>query len=194
MSARIVDQHSARQLPWKNGAGVTLELAIAPDGASLHDFDWRISSALVASDGAFSHFPGIDRSLGLLDGAGLRLILPDHTLQLDAHNPLTSFPGELAIRAELLDGAVTDLNLMSRRGHWRHRMQHQLLAGKLQIDSAAVLLIYCQSGAALECSWPGAPALSFGSGQGLLLEDEPGPLTLSNQGNSSLFIAWLERV
>lgn len=193
MSARIVDRHSARQLPWKNGAGVTLELAIAPDGASLHDFDWRISRAKVASDGAFSLFPGIDRSLGLLDGAGLRLILPGQTLQLDAHNPLTSFPGELDIQAELLDGAVTDLNLMSRRGHWQHRLQHHLLAGGLTIDSAAVLLIYCQSGASLECSWPGATALQLDAGQGLLLEDEPGPLTLSNQGNSNLFLAWLER-
>jgi uncharacterized protein len=194
MSARIVDRHSARQLPWKNGLGVTLELAIAPDGATLDDFDWRISSAKVASAGAFSHFPGIDRSLGLLDGAGLRLLLPGQTLQLDAHNPLASFPGELAIQAELLDGAITDLNLMSRRGRWLHRLQHQQLDGTLSIDSAAVMLIYCQSGAPLECRGPDTPAQSLGPGQGLLLEAEAGPFTLSNQGNSQLFLAWLERV
>ena len=47
MPIRLVDRRTARQLPWKNGQGVTLELAIAPPGAGLDDFDWRISSARV---------------------------------------------------------------------------------------------------------------------------------------------------
>ncbi|WP_210147850.1 HutD family protein [Aromatoleum petrolei] len=30
---------------WKNGGGVTLEVALQPAGAGLTDFDWRVSSA-----------------------------------------------------------------------------------------------------------------------------------------------------
>lgn len=47
MSIRIIDSNTARQLPWKNGKGVTLELAIAPTDADLSNFEWRISSARV---------------------------------------------------------------------------------------------------------------------------------------------------
>ncbi|MBN7823193.1 HutD family protein, partial [Bowmanella yangjiangensis] len=59
MPYTLLDPSSAIAMPWKNGGGSTLELAICPVGASLDDFDWRISSASVASSGAFSRFPGI---------------------------------------------------------------------------------------------------------------------------------------
>ena len=49
--------------PWKNGGGSTTEIAIAPPGAGLDDFDWRISLATISEDGPFSVFPGIDRTL-----------------------------------------------------------------------------------------------------------------------------------
>ena len=53
-------------MPWKNGGGETLELAIAPAGAGLEDFAWRISSARVGAAGPFSACAGVDRSLALL--------------------------------------------------------------------------------------------------------------------------------
>ena len=37
--------------PWKNGGGVTRDVAIAPPDANLDTFDWRISFA----DGTTSH-------------------------------------------------------------------------------------------------------------------------------------------
>ena len=35
-------------MPWANGRGTTLELAIHPDGATLASLEWRISIATVA--------------------------------------------------------------------------------------------------------------------------------------------------
>ncbi len=71
-----------QKMPWKNGLGVTTELAVArrpgEDG-----FDWRISTATVASPGPFSVFPGIDRSLAIVRGGTLTLNVegrPDVTL------------------------------------------------------------------------------------------------------------------
>ena len=44
-----------------------------PAGAPLAAFDWRVSVADVAADGPFSRFPGVDRVLVLIAGAGMRL-------------------------------------------------------------------------------------------------------------------------
>ena len=43
-------------VPWKNGGGVTREVAAHPAGASLEDFDWRVSTAEVRAAGPFSGF------------------------------------------------------------------------------------------------------------------------------------------
>ena len=48
-----------------------------PEGASLDTFDWRISMARVASDGPFSEFPGIDRTLAVVEGSGMVLTIGD---------------------------------------------------------------------------------------------------------------------
>lgn len=107
--------------PWKNGAGVTTEIAVAPPGATLEDFDWRLSMARVAAAGPFSMFGGIDRSLGLLEGAGLVLHATGRgavDLRPGAHPAV--FPGDEPVTATLVGGPILDLNLMSRRGRWRH--------------------------------------------------------------------------
>jgi uncharacterized protein len=195
VSIRIIDSCSARQLPWKNGKGVTLELAIAPPDAGLDDFDWRISSARVDSAGPFSHYPGIDRSLGLLSGAGLRLNLGEQPgLDLDRHNPVLSFAGELDVQAELLAGPVQDFNLMSRRGRWRHRLEYQQLQGERWLDCSEVLFIYCIAGSPLDCQLPCGSLVQLANGQGLLLESPGEHCKLSNSdGSVQLFLAWLER-
>lgn len=54
--------------PWKNGGGETAEILCHPQGAGFGDFNWRISTARVASSGPFSTFEGIDRILTVLEG------------------------------------------------------------------------------------------------------------------------------
>lgn len=91
--------------------------------------------------GPFSHYPDIDRSLGLLSGTGLRLNLPEQiSLELDSHTPVVAFAGELDVQAELLDGPVQDFNLMSRRSRWQHRLEYRELQGLQWLDSAPYYL------------------------------------------------------
>ena len=99
---------------WRNGGGSTREIARHPDGAD--HWLWRLSIARVESDGPFSSFPGIDRHLLLLSGNGLRLRFDDGTLQvlMPPHGALR-FAGDEAVHGELIDGPVTDFNLMWRR-------------------------------------------------------------------------------
>ncbi len=136
--------------PWKNGGGVTREVAAFPQGAGLDAFVWRVSIADVAQAGPFSRFAGIDRTLVLLSGAGMLLdekveTSTTNTLALTQPLDLAQFAGEAQIDARLVDGATRDFNLMVRRGAavgetevWRGATQRSL--------SADVVLLFCASG------------------------------------------------
>jgi hypothetical protein len=116
--------------PWKNGGGSTTEIACAPQGATLDNFDWRISLATIAQDGPFSPYPGIDRTLALIDGAGAVLDMNGETrFFLGEDEPLIEFPGEAVITATLNDGPTTDLNVMTRRSRCHHRLGRRALDG-----------------------------------------------------------------
>jgi environmental stress-induced protein Ves len=123
--------------PWKNGGGVTREVAVSPQGAGFDTFDWRVSIAEVAAAGPFSRFEGIDRTLAILDGR-MRLTFPGHVLELDAECAPLAFPGEALCDGTPLGGTVTDLNLMTRRGKVRGRMEH--LSGTIAATGATLIV------------------------------------------------------
>lgn len=103
--------------PWKNGGGETADVVLAPAGAGLEDFDWRISVARVGESGAFSLFPGVDRIMAILSGQGLRLaVTGGEAVELTPDAEPYRFPGDVDTDALLLGGPVTDLNVMTRRG------------------------------------------------------------------------------
>lgn len=119
---RVVRRGETAATRWKNGGGVTHELAVWPDGADLSGFDARLSMAEVAADGPFSAFPGIDRTLAVLEGGPMRLSFGGAEVAVTANGPPLSFPGEAPVRAALDQGPVLDLNIMTRRGAFSHRM------------------------------------------------------------------------
>ncbi len=101
-------------MPWRNGGGTTLEVAVDPPGATLETgFRVRLSSAEVAASGPFSAFPGLERWLLLLDGAGFDLDFGPHG-QVELRNPLVPirFPGDWPASASLVEGPCTDFNVM----------------------------------------------------------------------------------
>jgi environmental stress-induced protein Ves len=99
--------------PWKNGGGVTREIAVFPEGAGMEDFLWRISLAEVTEAGPFSVFPGVDRHLTVLNGR-LQLDFADRQYVLNPGRTL-SFDGDAPASGTPLM-PVTDLNVMTRRG------------------------------------------------------------------------------
>ncbi len=116
--------------PWKNGGGSTIEIAAAPPGATFDSFDWRISLATIAHDGPFSHYPGIDRTLALVDGPGGVLDTGDgRRFLLTDDEPIFEFAGESDITATLSGGPSTDFNVMTRRNRCHHRMGRRTLEG-----------------------------------------------------------------
>ncbi len=116
-------------VPWRNGGGTTREVAAEPPGARAGDaFLWRVSVAQVATDGPFSRFPDIDRTLWLLQGNGMDLDLDGQRVRLDQPFARVDFKGEADVRARLLDGATQDLNLMVDRAHVRAQAAIESLA------------------------------------------------------------------
>ena len=133
-----------KRMPWKNGGGETVEIAIFPPGSSVDDFDWRISMATVASDGPFSIFPGIDRTLSILEGNGMALeIAAADPLLLTMESAPLPFPADVPVNATLPDGAITDLNVMTRRSTFRHAVRRRsgLFAGKADGNTTLVLAL-----------------------------------------------------
>jgi environmental stress-induced protein Ves len=138
----IIRAADCKVMPWKNGGGTTTEIALSPEGATLDDFDWRISMASVASDGPFSAFPGIDRTLAVLSGAGVVLAQADGTaVELEQSSEPHAFAGETAITSRLIDGPILDLNVMTRRGSWRHAMRRISGHGALRPATDGSLLV-----------------------------------------------------
>lgn len=126
----------SRRVPWKNGRGVTEELAIWPAGAAFErgDFDWRISKASVADGGPFSAFPGFERVLVVTDGDGLVVSHGDAAprARVGLLAPYR-FDGEWTTTAELIGGPVRDFNVMTRRGRVRADVQVMRRSGEFAL-------------------------------------------------------------
>lgn len=119
---RIIRAAEHRVVPWKNGGGLTREVLVEPDPADPAQFLWRVSIATVAEPGPFSRFPGIDRSIAVLDGKGMRLDIDGEAVTLLARDQPFRFAGEAEVRSDLIGGETTDLNAMTRRDAFSHTM------------------------------------------------------------------------
>ena len=137
-----------RLMPWKNGQGVTREVAAREDGSG-GGFLWRLSLATVSGSGPFSVFPGIDRTILVLAGDGMVL-----TVNGERQPPLTAdaepyaFSGDATVTADSLGGETTDLNLMTRRGFWRHRLMARPITAALRLEVEADTAALIFAGAA----------------------------------------------
>ncbi len=111
---RVLGVADRLTMPWKNGGGVTHELA--REGEGVAGFGVRLSVADVATDGPFSRFPGVDRVILMLHGGGFRLRRDDgHTVTIDRPHAPFAFVGEDVWDCALLDGPVVDFNVMTDR-------------------------------------------------------------------------------
>jgi environmental stress-induced protein Ves len=150
----LIPYASLQATPWKNGGGSTTEIAIAPPGAGFEEFDWRISLATIAIDGPFSVFPGIDRTLALVDGPGVALDIDgkDRFLLCD-EDPVFEFRGEREIIATVGGAPTTDFNVMTRRARCHHRLGRRTLEGKSEFAPRGdITILFLAEGEGLSVS------------------------------------------
>ena len=135
------DLQTLPAMAWKNGGGVTREIVREPAGASLDDFDWRVSVADIAAAGPFSRFVGIDRHLLLLEGDGVNLTSVEAGLDVNllADDTVLAFSGDVDMDSQLLGGAVRDFNVMTKRGVWQAQVSVWTEAASIQAQAGLVL-------------------------------------------------------
>jgi environmental stress-induced protein Ves len=131
--AVILRAADRRAVQWKNGGGLTREVAAHPPHSDLGNFDWRVSLAEVRRSGPFSSFPGIDRHMAVISGRLELSISGRGALSLSSGSAPLSFPGEVPVYAEPHAEPATDLNVMTRRGRFMARLTHCSVAAATQV-------------------------------------------------------------
>ncbi len=114
-----LDPAGYRHTPWKNGGGVTIDIAksLLPGFApgSWEGMVWRFGRTAIVSSGPFSDLSGFDRQQMLVAGSGLVLETPDG--EIDVRQPFkpVRFAGETSIVSRLEAGPVEVVNLLGDR-------------------------------------------------------------------------------
>jgi environmental stress-induced protein Ves len=123
-------------VPWRNGLGVQYE--ITADGPLPDGWGWRLSTADITTNVAFSSFPGVDRFFCVGTGNGVILTIDgvDHRCE---PRSVTHFRGDAEISATLIDGPMRAVNLMVRDVA-QHRGYHVAIGGATLVAACVVAL------------------------------------------------------
>lgn len=183
---KILRAADYKTMPWKNGIGSTTEIAISPADATLENFGWRVSMAQVASDGPFSSFAAIERTLLVLEGDGLDLSVAHQETKRIDRETVHSFPGDQPTSARLVDGPIIDLNVMSRRGTVTHDVRRIKLTGRQDFIVSAQTILVVEHGS-LDVVSP-MPETALGERDAIVV-DASTPLMTLNAGEATQVIA-----
>jgi environmental stress-induced protein Ves len=170
VSPQIIELRDCAPTPWKNGAGLTREIAVEPPDASIDDFGWRISVAEISRDAPFSAFAGVDRRIVLIAGHGMWLRSAGGAVDMRLDEPLApfGFSGEEPVTAQLIDGACADFNVMVRKQVWRADVIGATdSTATRDLDASSAALVFCVRGAASIAAAEQAAAV-LGAGQAAL--------------------------
>ncbi len=169
MKRTILGPADYRDMPWKNGLGVTCEIWREPADVA-KDFDWRVSVADVKENGPFSFFQGYTRLINTLEGKGMRLTVDGQKSgDLKQYEPF-AFSGDSRVESELIDGPIRDFNLIYRAGAHRARLEWLNLSAPRSFASQADwILMYAVRG--LEIRAAGS-SVELEGGHTLLLTNE----------------------
>lgn len=140
-----LDPARYRRLPWKNGGGVSVDIAWdrETDGEA-----WRLGRTPITAPGPFSDYSGSDRLQVLVAGRGLVLKTPDGEIDVRLPFRPVRFAGETPITSQLESGPVEVVNLIGQRARVRLALA-VLRAGEAQALGTGRTLVYCPAGPAI---------------------------------------------
>ncbi|WP_042392909.1 HutD/Ves family protein [Streptacidiphilus carbonis] len=174
---------------WKNGGGVTREVAAQPEGVGLEGFQWRVSLADVARGGPFSVFPGVDRVITVVRGAGMALTVDGVEHRVDRRFRPFAFPGDAGTDCRLLEGPLVDFNVMTRRDQVSVRVE--IVAGRtVELSGPDTLAVVLEGTAALpgsgeELAESDAVRVTGGAGEALDVRGTAAVLVFAPVGDVS---------
>lgn len=103
---------------WRNGGGVTRELAREPASEESADPGWRVSIAELDRPAPFSTFAGLTRHFTVIGAQPVTLMLGERRIELAPLESL-AFAGEMPVSCQLPDGPSRALNLMYNPQCWQ---------------------------------------------------------------------------
>ena len=134
--------------PWKNGGGVSTDIAVEPEGAGWDASLWRVAIAEIAASGPFSHFSGYDRQFMAL-GPGVSLTI-DGQQRVAASFEVVPFAGDATTECRLDPaagkGPVQAFNLILRRGAAGGSVACHAGAVRLAAPPQGALVLYTARG------------------------------------------------
>ena len=172
--------HPARfaTAPWKNGGGITHEIAREEDARGLL---WRLSIAEVAASGPFSRFEGLSRILTVTQGAGLVLETPEGDIEARPLEPV-AFSGDLAVTGRLRAGPVRDLNVIHDAGRIEAAVALVATPGALAPDGVLRALLVLAGRAQVDGAPCPAGSVALGRGGRVTLEAGTSALLVTLRG------------
>jgi uncharacterized protein len=185
----MIEPAAYRRMPWRNGQGMTTEIAVA-DGIGGR-FRWRLSIADVAQSGPFSNFAGYERIIAVVAGAGMRLEVAGRApAVLDGASDPFAFPGEAATSCTLLDGPIRDFNLIYDRDACRGTLDAlRFTTGSFRWQLAGgIAFVYAARGA-LDIGAEEGPKYTVAETATLRIEDFHGVLTVRGASGSHALLA-----
>ena len=105
---KLFTRSSYRQMPWKNGGGLTHEIDRFP--MDREPYLWRLSQARIEHDGPFSAFPGYDRWICVLTPSEVLL----NKFKLNPFQP-HRFSGDTNVECRVGRDGAEDLGLIFDR-------------------------------------------------------------------------------
>jgi environmental stress-induced protein Ves len=141
---------SFRRFPWKNGGGVTIDIAEHREpGSALGGWDgviWRLGRTTISVPAPFSDLSGFDRCQVVVSGRGLVLDTPEGEVDLRKPFRPVRYRGEAPIVSRLENGPVEVVNLIADRQRAAIRLD-VLQAGDQLALTADTAMIYAPTGA-----------------------------------------------
>ena len=136
--------------PWKNGGGVTWEIAADEEQPPA----WRISVALIDRSGPFSDYRGYDRTIVAVDGGSVELDVNGAPVTLAQGEPF-AFPGEAKVTCAV-DASARDFNVMTLRSELSHDVEMISTPQRFILDDDELAFVFVFRGTvnvgALRCA------------------------------------------
>jgi environmental stress-induced protein Ves len=142
MTFQLVRLSDMAPVPWRNGGGVTRELAVSSTHGEWH---WRMSVAEVDASGPFSRFDGTDRWFAVLEGEGVQLDVQGEAHCITRNSAPFYFDGGATTHCTLVDGRTQDFNLIVRRGSTPARMLRINVPTSFVLGAPKIIAVYAMN-------------------------------------------------
>lgn len=157
-----------RRTPWKNGGGVTLDIADAYEpgavSGSWSGMIWRLGRTAIVTPGPFSDLTGFDRLQMVVAGSGL--VLDASSGQIDLRQPFRTvrYDGGTPIVSRLENGPVEVVNLIADRARCRIELGTATAGDTVTLPAGTHILYAPDESIALAC---GGKAVALAAGAAL---------------------------